>query len=90
MILLGETWFSVTLNAAGIVPSANKPFRRAQRQRIDLEPQLIDVLRPNSRSNGRLSCFIIVAQITSSSYGACHPPYSKPPLVFLWTASSLN
>src|ERR1041385_5224209 len=43
--------------------------------------QISKVLRPNNRSNGRLICLFMVAPITSSEYGACHPPYTKPPLV---------
>src|SRR5215472_1859574 len=39
------------------------------------------VLRPNSRSNGMFICFCRAAPRTSSSYGAAHPPYAKPPLV---------
>src|SRR5690348_3902734 len=39
------------------------------------------VLRPNSRSNGMFICLFMTAPRTSSEYGACHPPYAKPPLV---------
>src|SRR5580765_1505851 len=39
------------------------------------------VLRPNNRSNGMFIWLCMTAPITSSEYGACHPPYAKPPLV---------
>src|SRR5215467_8718207 len=43
--------------------------------------QISKVLRPNNRSNGMLICLFMTVPITSSEYGACHPPYAKPPLV---------
>src|SRR5215207_2946870 len=43
--------------------------------------QISKVLRPNNRSNGMLICLFMTLPITSSEYGACHPPYAKPPLV---------
>src|SRR5260370_10576445 len=43
--------------------------------------QISKVLRPNNRSNGILICLFMTVPITSSEYGACHPPYLKPPLV---------
>src|SRR5260370_4336201 len=43
--------------------------------------QISKVLRPNNRSNGRFICLFMTVPITSSEYGACHPPYAKPPLV---------
>src|SRR5438552_5215957 len=43
--------------------------------------QISKVLRPNNRSNGILICLFMTVPRTSSEYGACHPPYLKPPLV---------
>src|SRR6266508_5432225 len=43
--------------------------------------QISKVLRPNNRSNGMFICLFMTVPITSSEYGACHPPYAKPPLV---------
>src|SRR5215217_718376 len=43
--------------------------------------QISKVLRPNNRSNGMFICLFMAVPITSSEYGACHPPYAKPPLV---------
>src|SRR5260221_2226860 len=43
--------------------------------------QISKVLRPNNRSKGRFICLFMTVPITSSEYGACHPPYAKPPLV---------
>src|SRR5271165_1381714 len=43
--------------------------------------QISKVLRPNNRSNGIFICLFMAAPRTSSSYGATHPPYAKPPLV---------
>src|SRR5690349_15097889 len=43
--------------------------------------QISKVLRPSSRSNGRLICLFMSVPLTSSEKGACHPPYLKPPLV---------
>src|SRR5262249_43670064 len=45
------------------------------------DAQISKVLRPNNRSNGRFICLFMTAPITSSTYGTCHPPYAKPPLV---------
>src|SRR5258706_9211989 len=43
--------------------------------------QISNVLRPNNRSNGKFICLFMTVPRTSSEYGACHPPYAKPPLV---------
>src|SRR5262249_21043691 len=43
--------------------------------------QISKVLRPNNRSNGRFICLFMTAPSTWSAYGACHPAYTKPPLV---------
>src|SRR5215469_9938937 len=43
--------------------------------------QISKVLRPNNRSNGMFICLFMTVPVTSSAYGAVHPPYAKPPLV---------
>jgi hypothetical protein len=43
------TALSVTLNAAGIVPSANNHFSTAQRYRIYLQPERIDQIMLDER-----------------------------------------
>src|SRR5207237_4726571 len=45
------------------------------------DAQMSKVVRPNNRSNGMFICLFMTVPRTSSEYGACHPPYAKPPLV---------
>jgi hypothetical protein len=45
------TVLSVTLNAAGIVPSANNRFSSAQRNRKYLQPERIDQIMLEERLN---------------------------------------
>src|SRR5216683_926704 len=45
------------------------------------DAQMSKVVRPNNRSNGMFICLFMTVPTTSSEYGACHPPYAKPPLV---------
>src|SRR5512141_595921 len=42
--------------------------------------QMSNVLRPNSRSNGRFICLLRAFPRIGSEYGLIHPPYAKPPL----------
>src|SRR5258708_38427481 len=43
--------------------------------------QMSKVLRPSSKSNGRIIGFLIAVETTGSECGLVHPPYAKPPLV---------
>src|SRR5260370_42470687 len=45
------------------------------------DAQMSKVVPPNNRSNGMFICLFMTVPSTSSEYGACPPPYAKPPLV---------
>ena len=51
MMPFGETLLSVTLNAAGIVPSTNNRFPLPNVSWIYLEPELIDQIKLHQRLN---------------------------------------